>query len=118
MIGRDDGSGRLGRWVHRTLLSGLVASGLLLASGLAVALARGLATRSGPPPPLRAVLAGATRGDGSDLLDLGLLVLIATPVVRVAVLAIGWAIDRNWRFAAVALAVLALLGAGMALGVR
>ena len=50
-------------------------------------------------------------------LDLGLLALMATPMLRVAVLALGWGLAGERRFAAVALAVLGLLGVGIALGV-
>jgi uncharacterized membrane protein len=47
---------------------------------------------------------------------LGLLILIGTPVLRVAVLAVGWWMMGDRRFAAVALTVLALLGLSLALG--
>jgi uncharacterized membrane protein len=114
---RADGMRRLERWVHWTLLRGLVVSGLLLVAGLVVALARGQPRPVGLPPSLRSVLSGAIRGEGVDLLDLGLLALISTPVARVAVLAVGWALNREGRFAAVALVVLGLLGLGFALGV-
>jgi uncharacterized membrane protein len=63
------------------------------------------------------VVRDALRGDGIDLIDLGLLALISTPALRVAVLALAWAREREWRFAGVAIAVLALLALGMVLGV-
>ena len=58
----------------------------------------------------------AARGHGPGLIDLGLLALMATPIARVAVLALGWGLEGRWRFLAVALAVLALLGVGLSLG--
>ena len=107
---------RLEHWVHHSLRAGLIVSGLLLASGLVSALIRGGPRPEGAPPPLPRVLRGAFRGEGVDLLDLGLLVLIGTPVLRVAVLAVGWGLAGRWRFAAIALAVLALLGVSLELG--
>ena len=107
---------QLDRWVHRALLAGVILSGSLLAVGLAINLASGARGVPGPPSSLSALLGSAFRGDGVALIDLGLLALIGTPVVRVMVLAVGWLLRRDFRLAAVALAVLALLGLGMALG--
>jgi hypothetical protein len=103
--------------VHWALLGGLAASGLLLAVGLVVALVGKSPRPEGPPPSIAALLRGAARGDGTDLMELGLLVLIATPVLRVAVLAAGWAREGEIRFATVAGAVLALLALSFVLGV-
>ncbi|MBX6313696.1 MAG: DUF1634 domain-containing protein [Isosphaeraceae bacterium] len=108
---------RLERWVHWALLTGLVASGLLLALGLITALASGRPRPEGPPPPLALVIRAAVRGEGVGLIDLGLLALIGTPLLRVAVLAIGWAVERQWIFVAVALTVLGLLLLSFTLGV-
>jgi hypothetical protein len=109
---------RLEHWVHWTLLAGLSTSGLLLLAGLLASLAQG-PTRptTGPPPSPWAVLRGTTHGDPATiLLDLGLLALLATPMLRVAALAVGWSLAGDWRFAGVALVVLSLLGLGLALG--
>ncbi len=108
---------RLEHWVHWSLLAGLVVSGLLMIAGLILALARPhpspLASRHSSWAALRN-LAHADRA--TVLLDVGLLALIATPVIRVIVLGSGWAAIGQWRFAAVALAVLALLGVSLMLG--
>jgi len=42
---------------------------------------------------------------------------VVTPMFRVAVLAIGWTLEGDQRFALVALAVLRLLGVNLLLGV-
>lgn len=102
--------------VHRALLAGLALSVTLLTIGLALAVGGDQPRRTGPPPALAEVLRGAVRGLGRDWIDLGLLALIATPGLRVIVLGIGWAIERQWRFAAVAATVLALLVASLLLG--
>src|SRR5206468_3862654 len=97
--------------------SGIVLSGVLLSLGLALSLARNVPRPEGHPPPLATVFRLAFRGQGVDLLDLGLLALIGTPIVRVFVLAVGWGLAGERRFMAVALVVLALLGLSFALGV-
>lgn len=107
---------RMDRWVHWTLLAGVLLSGLLLAVGLGINLIAGVSEEPGPPLPVRRLSAAALGGDGTALIDLGLLALIGTPVLRVAVLAFGWLIDREFRMAAVAIAVLILLGLGITLG--
>jgi uncharacterized membrane protein len=106
----------LARWVHRTLLAGVILSGVLLTAGLALSLARGQVAAEGTPPPVGELLHRAASGNGPALAELGLFVLMLTPVLRVAVLAVGWLIGGEYRFALVALAVLALLGLGLALG--
>ena len=107
---------RLGHWVHRSLLTGLAFSSVLLLGGLACAGARAQPRPEGLPPPMAAVARGAVAGNGTDLMILGLLVLMATPVLRVGVLGLGWGLEREWRFLAVAAAVLGLLGLSLALG--
>ncbi len=114
-IGRDDP--RLARTVHRTLLSGVVLSGVLLLAGLVIVLVRGDLSPYAPPLGLGQLLRTATKGNGVSLLDLGVLLLMCTPLVRVAVLAVGWAMTGCRRFAAVAFAVLALLGLSLFLGI-
>lgn len=107
----------LRHWVHYSLLSGLVASSLLLVAGLALVLMRDEPRPAGPPAALLDTVRGVLAGQGIAMLDLGLLALMITPVLRVAVLAVGWSLAGWRRFAAIALTVLALLGASIFLGV-
>jgi uncharacterized membrane protein len=106
----------LGRMVHWTLLGGATASAALLICGLWVMLAQG-------PPHIEAVhgfgqlVPRALAGEGVAIVDLGLVVLMLTPASRVVVLAVGWALRRQWRMAAVALTVAALLAFSIGLGV-
>jgi uncharacterized membrane protein len=105
----------LEHWVHRVLLAGLSVSAALLMAGLATTLAtdqESLARHDS----LWALVRAAARLDGQALTVLGLLALMITPILRVIVLAIGWSLERNWRFAAVAFVVLITLAVSMTLG--
>jgi uncharacterized membrane protein len=108
---------RLEHWVHWTLFAGLSLSGVLLVLGLALELTEGEPRLWQSPHPLRLMIRGALEGNGTDVIDLGLLVLIVTPLLRVLVLAIGWTLEGDLRFALVALTVLALLSVSFMLGV-
>lgn len=48
-------------------------------------------------------------GDGSAIVQLGLLLLIATPIARVVFAVVGFAIERDRLYVAVSLVVLAVL---------
>jgi uncharacterized membrane protein len=66
----------------------------------------------GEPQSLRSVggIIGAVLSLHSDaLIQLGLLVLIAVPVLRVAVSIVAFALERDWLYCAVTVLVLAIL---------
>ncbi|MGC8642409.1 MAG: DUF1634 domain-containing protein, partial [Isosphaeraceae bacterium] len=96
---------------------GVMISGLLIAGGLVLALVFNHPRPEGTAPSLSLSLQHASRGHGIALMNLGLLALMVTPVLRVAVLAIGWGMNRDRRFLAVALGVLVLLTISPVLGV-
>jgi len=54
---------------------------------------------------------------GLSWIRAGLMILMLTPVARVLVLAAGYALEGDWAFCGISLAVLLLLGAGILLGV-
>ncbi len=67
---------------------------------------------SGEPPEYRKVagiVGGARSLSGRAFIQLGLLLLIATPVARVAFSIFGFARERDWLYVAVTLLVLGLL---------
>lgn len=80
--------------VSRSLRGGVILSGMLIAAGLSL----------GPT------------GAGPVLLRAGLLALILTPVLRIAVLAAAFARGRQWNFFWVCAGLLALLGLSAAVG--
>jgi uncharacterized membrane protein len=69
-------------------------------------------------PPLSEILRQAFMANGVDLIYLGLLLLMITPVARVMMLVYGYARIGWWRFALISLLVVVLLGIGLALGIE
>ncbi len=68
---------------------------------------------TGTPRTLHGVAGSATsalRSAGRGLIDLGLLVLVATPVARVAFSTFAFAAQRDRTYVVITLAVLAVLG--------
>lgn len=68
------------------------------------------------PHTLIGVLQGTMQGGGQAIISLGVLLLIATPVARVALSIIVFAIERDRLYVAITAAVLALLLISFALG--
>jgi uncharacterized membrane protein len=96
-----------------TLLGGIM---YLATHGLAPTHYR---TFTGEPAGLRTVggvIAGVLRGDSASIIQLGVLLLIATPVARVFISVIGFARERDWMYVACSLIVLALLCYSLAHG--
>lgn len=110
MAGDREVSGRgvIG-WILR---AGLAVATLLLVAGLVTKATSGDAAT--PALELDALLPPRSVADG--LLGAGVLVLAATPFVRVLALAGVWVGVRDWRFVATAGVVLALLVAATLLG--
>jgi len=105
------------RLIHYTLFTGVSMSAILLVLGLFIVLIQGMSYPETAPTPSE-VLGQAFRANGVDLIYLGLLLLMMTPVARVAMLVYGYARIGWWRFALVSLLVLLLLGTGLVLGIQ
>ena len=82
---------RLERWVGKILTAGVLASTGLLAAGLLLQ------------------LVGVGLGTAAALTNAGLIVLMATPVARVAVSVIEYSLERDWLFAMLTTTVLVIL---------
>jgi uncharacterized membrane protein len=102
------------RAVQRLLRGGLILSSLLLTAGLGWTLATG--TLRAHPVSFRGLTHSLGSGHPGGIMGLGLMVLLVLPVIRVIVLAVDFARARDWRYAAVALAVLMLLFLAVFLG--
>lgn len=101
--------------VHRVLVIGLVLSTALMLAGVGLELARGTAlpeTVAG----LGQVLPRVAALRPSGFLTLGLLVLIATPILRVVGSIAAFLYERDWRFAGVTGLVLLVMVVSIALG--
>lgn len=68
------------------------------------------------PHTISSVFGGLGHREGPALVMLGALLLIATPVLRVAVSVIGFAIDHDRRFVLITLTVLVVLIGSFAVG--
>jgi uncharacterized membrane protein len=111
------------------LRMGVVASVLVIGAGLALSLARHPEYLGDPATLERLTAPGAAfphaladvadellAGRGRALVVAGLLILIGTPVLRVAVSAAVFARERDRAYAAITLAVLAVLVSSFLLG--
>jgi uncharacterized membrane protein len=126
-------SGPRGRWsdhaveqiVGRLLQIGvLLAAAVVLVGGTMLLAQRGTnpadySAFRGEPELLRTVASivrGALAGDSEAIVQLGLLVLIATPIARVACTLVAFALQRDRTYVGVTAIVLALLLYGLILG--
>jgi uncharacterized membrane protein len=107
------------------LRAGVLASAVLVLSGGLIYLythwhaAATYRVFRGQPPDLRSVagaFASARTLTGEGLIELGLLLLIATPIARVALSTILFARQRDWLYVGITLLVLALLAYGLLAG--
>ncbi len=106
---------RLELSVERLLVIAVGLCVALMAIGLVLAVLQG----EGLPHDVVGVqdlLGAARRGDPAAYLSLGLLVLLATPVLRVAGALAVFALERDRRYVLVTAAVLAVMGVGVLLG--
>ena len=125
MTRRDD-TRELEVLISTVLRVGVVTSLLLVLAGTIVTFARTPSLLSSPlrlghepgaaVHSLRAIIAGVADLDGPAIVMAGLLLLIATPVLRVAVSIFIFLRERDAAFVAITAVVLALLRLSFALG--
>jgi uncharacterized membrane protein len=101
--------------VHRMLILGLILSTTVLCIGLVLS-----AVNPMPEPSrvtdFRLVFNGLRRGSPASILSLGILLLIATPVLRVLGSLIEFIGKRDWRYALLTSLVLLILGISVYFG--
>ncbi len=101
--------------LHKLLIIGLILSVILILIGLALS----LATHQKLPstvPSLNTVFAEVFALNPAGFIGLGLLVLIATPIVRVISSVIAFTLERDWKFAGITLIVLITVVISILLG--
>ncbi len=110
---------------HRieVIIGNLLRAGVLLAGAVVVLGAMVYLTRHGHELPsysgfhgepqefrtLSGIFTGAFHGGGRALVQFGLVLLIATPVARVAFSVFAFAAERDWMYVVITLVVLAIL---------
>jgi uncharacterized membrane protein len=101
--------------VHSMLIIGLVISTFLMVVGiiLEILLHQDLPSTQ---PDVGEILTRLLSLRPSGFMGLGLLVLLATPILRVAGSIIAFAIERDWRFAGITFLVLMVVIASVLLG--
>ena len=121
-------------WIHTAIVVvlrvGVILSIVMIVIGLSVTFvhhpeyfssrpALGALTSPGAhyPRTLSGVAAGIGRWEGQAMVMAGLLVLIATPVARVALSVVIFAIVRDWLYMALTAAVFAILLLSFVIGV-
>ena len=107
--------------ISNVLRGGVLASAAIILLGVVIFYVRAATsghTPSGKPFPtsLPAVGRGLAHGDPLAIVALGLLVLLATPVVRVAVSVIAFALEGDRLYVVITALVLLILLASFALG--
>lgn len=101
--------------LHNMLVGGVSISSAFMLIGLVLSL---IQTGSLPEavPPFGLVIPQALAFQPGGLLALGLLVLIATPILRVAGSVIGFLYERDWRYALITFIVFLIVLTSIIIG--
>lgn len=118
MADRDADQARLQLTLGALLRAGVIVAACVVLSGAVIYLYRHGAekpqfrTFRSEAPDLRSIsgiVSDAVAGRGRGIIQLGLLILIATPVARVAFSAYAFAREGDWKYIVITLIVLGLL---------
>jgi uncharacterized membrane protein len=108
--------------ISHVLRGGVLLSAAIILCGVVLFYARAFAS-GGPgeaasafPHTLPGVGQGLAQGDPLAMIVFGLLVLLATPVVRVIVSIVAFLLERDWRYVVITSIVLLILLLSFALG--
>jgi uncharacterized membrane protein len=113
------------QWLGNLLRAGVILAAAVVLVGAAVYLSRhgreqrGFRIFHGEPSELRSpagIVHEALTGRGRAIIQLGLLLLVATPVARVLFSALAFARQRDWTYVVLTLVVLAVLLYSLFLG--
>ncbi|MFC1802644.1 DUF1634 domain-containing protein [Thermoproteota archaeon] len=103
-------------YVARILQFGVTISGLLILFGLGLFLWTGDTCYPNGEPTLKWILWGDPFFAPSHILFLGFILLVTTPLTRVAASIMAYAIESDWIYTAITGFVLVVLIIGMSLG--
>jgi uncharacterized membrane protein len=99
-------------FISNMLRDGVLLSAAIIVMGVIMFFARysmNVADAHPFPHSLGAVISGIARADARSVIVLGLLVLLMTPVLRVAVSIVAFAIERDWCYVVITAIVLCVL---------
>jgi uncharacterized membrane protein len=99
---------RIDRWIRTVLVGGMVLSVTVMLIGLGL-FALSPTGHAEVDLALPDIAAGILRGDPIAVIDLGIVLLIATPLTRVLTALAVFLVDREVRFVLVSLLVLAII---------
>jgi uncharacterized membrane protein len=108
---------RLNRLIQVALISGLSVSMFFMSIGTVLYFLP-QTTGGATPVTLGSVLPGLAAGNPLAYMLLGMIVLMVTPALRVAVAALGYLLDGDRRFALVSAGVLVVLAASLVIGAK
>lgn len=103
------------RYIRLVLLVGMILSVGVMILGL-IMLAVSDASWEAVPLSLGEIFRGLMEGNPIAMIDLGILLLIATPLTRVVAALIAFALNRETKFVGVAILILVVVGVAVVLG--
>jgi uncharacterized membrane protein len=115
-------AGRMERWLGVLLRGGVLLAAVVVAMGAVLFLLHhgtqhpDYALFQGQPPELRsvgAIVVSAFKFNALAIIQLGLLLLIATPIARVVFSFMGFIVQRDWLYVGITAVVLGLLLYGL-----
>jgi uncharacterized membrane protein len=97
---------RLNRTMYLVLVTGMVLSFSIMVIGL---LLYAVSPTEGTTLPLDKIVDGIVHGNPIAVIDLGIVLLIATPLVRIIAAGVTFGLERDYRFLGIAVFVLAMI---------
>lgn len=104
-------------WISRTLLLGLLVSIAVMGCGLLLVIINGEYSKS-HVLGLDEIVPALRRGDAGGILDLGILLLFATPLLGVVAATVHFARQRDVQFVVLTTLLLLVLVIGFIIGLR
>jgi uncharacterized membrane protein len=113
--GQGHHTARLNRLIQMALMSGLIVSMVLMLIGTVLYFFHNTAGGA-ISMDVGSLLPGMAAGNPLAFMVLGIIVLMVTPALRVAVAALGYLLDGDWVFALVSAGVVVVLTASVLIG--
>jgi uncharacterized membrane protein len=99
-------SERMNRTVYLVLVTGMILSFSIMIIGLVM---YAITPTEGTALPLDKIAEGVMHGSPIAIIDLGIVILIATPFVRVMAAGMTFGLERDYRFVGISIFVLAMI---------